>query len=149
MIRNRNGWQRIIIENPIKGPGPSGWLSQGPRFPDEWFRRTLLTGSTPAGSDSMLSQDTPDILDALIAASLQARREKLQRRLRNQTIRLLIALGLSVCVALFALAAYLIGDHAAARSLAMTAYLVFGFTCVTGLAARKRAVDALREADRP
>jgi hypothetical protein len=24
MIRNRNGWHRIIIENPIKGPGASG-----------------------------------------------------------------------------------------------------------------------------
>jgi hypothetical protein len=24
MIRNRNGWHRIIIENPIKGPGTSG-----------------------------------------------------------------------------------------------------------------------------
>jgi hypothetical protein len=89
----------------------------------------------------------PDALDAAIAASLQSRREKALRRLRNQKIRLLIALGLSVCVALFALAAYLIHDHAAARSLAMTAYLAFGFTCVTGLAARKRAADALREAD--
>jgi hypothetical protein len=97
----------------------------------------------------MPSQHTPDKLDALIAASLQSRREKLQRRVQNQRIRLLIALGLSGCVALFAFAAYLIGDHAAARPLAMTAYLVFGFTCVTGLAARKRAVDALREADHP
>jgi hypothetical protein len=97
----------------------------------------------------MPSQHTPDILDALIAASLQSRREKLQRRVQNQRIRMLIALGLSGCVALFALAAYLIHDHAAARSLAMTAYLVFGFTCVTGLAARKRAVDALRDADQP
>jgi uncharacterized membrane protein YbhN (UPF0104 family) len=96
-----------------------------------------------------LLTDTPAALDAAIAASLQSRREKAVRRLRNQKIRLLIALGLSVCVALFALAAYLIGDHAAARPLAMTAYLVFGFTCVTGLAARKRAADALREADQP
>jgi hypothetical protein len=24
MIRNRNGWHRIIINNPIKGPGSSG-----------------------------------------------------------------------------------------------------------------------------
>jgi hypothetical protein len=48
-----------------------------------------------------------------------------------------IALGLSGCVALFALAAYLIGDYAAARSSAMTACIVFAFTCITGLAARK------------
>jgi hypothetical protein len=93
--------------------------------------------------------DLPDALDAAIAASLETRREKLVRRVRNQKIRLLIALGLSGCVALFALATYLIGDHAAARSLAMTAYLVFGFTCITGLAARKRTLDALREADQP
>ena len=93
------------------------------------------------------STDIPNALDAAIAASLQSRREKLQRRVRNQRIRMLIALGLSGCVALFALAAYLIGDHAAARFCAMTAYLVFAFTCITGLAARKRAVDALRDAD--
>jgi hypothetical protein len=40
-----------------------------------------------------------DLLDAAIAASLQARREKLVRRVRNQNIRLLIALGLAGCVA--------------------------------------------------
>jgi len=97
----------------------------------------------------MPSQDTFDVLDTLIATSLQSRREKLVRRVRNQTIRLLIALGLSGCVAFFALAAYGIGDHAAARSLAMTAYLVFTFTCIAGLAARKRALDTLREADQP
>jgi hypothetical protein len=95
------------------------------------------------------STDLPDMLDEAIAASLQARREKLVRRVRNQRIRLLIALGLSGCVAIFALAAYLIGDHAAARSSAMTAYIVFAFTCITGLTARKRAVDALREAEEP
>ena len=97
----------------------------------------------------MPSQDTHDVLDTLIATSLQARREKLVRRVRNQKIRLLIALGLSGCVALFACAAYLIGDHAATRFCAMTAYLVFTFTCITGLAARKRALDTLREADQP
>jgi len=90
-----------------------------------------------------------DLLDAATAASLQSRRETLIRRVRTQKIRLLITLGLSGCVALFALAAYLIGDHAAARFCAMTAYLVLGFTCITGLAARKRALDALREANEP
>ena len=93
--------------------------------------------------------DAVDLLDAATAASLQSRREKLVRRVRNQKIRLLIALGLSGCVALFALAAYRIHDHAAIRSLAVTAYLVFTLTCITGLAARKRAADALQEADKP
>jgi hypothetical protein len=97
----------------------------------------------------MPSQDTPDILDRLIAASLQSHRETLLRRVRNQGIRMLIALGLSGCVALFALAAYLIGDHAAARFCAMIACVVFAFTCIVGAAARKMAVDALRETDQP
>jgi hypothetical protein len=95
------------------------------------------------------SADSPDQFVLATAASVQARREKLVRRVRNQRIRMFIALGLSGCVALFALAAYLIGDYAAARFCAMTACVVFGFTCITGLAARKRAVDALREAEQP
>jgi hypothetical protein len=95
------------------------------------------------------STDMLDTLDVAIAASLKARREKLVRRVRSQKIRMLIALGLSGCIALFALAAYRIGDYAAARGCALIAWVVFAFTCITGLAARKRAVDALREADRP
>jgi hypothetical protein len=94
------------------------------------------------------SPELPDQFVLATAVSVQARREKLVRRVRNQKIRMYIALGLSACVALFALAAYLIGDYAAARSSAMTASIVFGFTCITGLAARKRAADALREAER-
>jgi hypothetical protein len=93
--------------------------------------------------------ETPDALDAATAASLQARREKLVRGVRNQRIRMRIAFGLSGCVALFALAAYLIGDYAAARGCAMTACVVFAFTCISGAAARKKAVEALREADQP
>jgi hypothetical protein len=93
--------------------------------------------------------DALDALDAATAASLQARREKLARGVRNQRIRTRIALGLSGCVALCALAAYLIGDYAAARGCGMTACVVFAFTCIAGAAARKKAVDALREADRP
>ena len=93
--------------------------------------------------------DAVDLLDAATAASMRTRREKLVRRVRKQKIRLFIALGLSGCVALFALAAYLIGDHAATRFCAITAYLVFTFTCITGLVARKRAVDALRETEEP
>jgi hypothetical protein len=91
--------------------------------------------------------DLPDEFIAAIAASLQARHENLVRRVRNQRVRMFIALGLSGCVAVFALTAYLIGDHAAARSLTMIACIVFGFTCIAGLAARKRAVEALRETD--
>jgi hypothetical protein len=95
------------------------------------------------------STDLPDMLDVAIAASVQARREKLVRRVQNQKIRMLVALGLSGCVALFSLAAYLIGDYTAARFCAMTACVAFAFTVITGVAARKRAIEALRETDRP
>jgi hypothetical protein len=89
--------------------------------------------------------DIFDALDAAIVASRQTRREKLLRRVRNQRIRMGIALGLSGCIALLALAAYLIGDYAAARFCAMGACMVFAFTCISGAAARKNAVAALRE----
>jgi hypothetical protein len=92
--------------------------------------------------------DTPQAPDAALAVILQSRREKLLRRVRNQRIGMRIALGLSGCVALFALVAYLIGDYAAARGSAMTACVVFAFTCSSGAAARKKAVDALGEMDR-
>jgi hypothetical protein len=91
--------------------------------------------------------ETPNALDAAIAASLQTRREKLLRAVRNQIIRMRIALGLTGCIALFALAAYLIGDYAAARGCAMTACVVFAFTCISGAAARKKALDALFKAN--
>ena len=71
--------------------------------------------------------ETPDALDAAIAASLQTHRDNLLRRVRNQGIRTRIALALSGCIALFALAAYLIGDHAATRFCALTAHLTLGF----------------------
>jgi hypothetical protein len=91
--------------------------------------------------------DIPDALDTATAASLQARRKRLLRRVRNQRIRMRIALGLSGCVALFSLAAYLIGDHAAARFCALTACVAFIFTLVAGTAARKTAVELLRKFD--
>jgi hypothetical protein len=93
--------------------------------------------------------DIPVAMDAAIAASLQIRREKLVRRARNQRIRARIALGLSGCIALFALAAYLIGDYAAARSCTIMACAVLALTFIAGAATRKRAVDALGEADQP
>jgi hypothetical protein len=93
--------------------------------------------------------ELPDAFVEATAAGSQSRREKLQRRGRNQRIRTRIALGLSGCVALFALTAYLIGDYAAARSCAMIACTVFAFTCIASAAARKKIADDLREMDRP
>jgi energy-converting hydrogenase Eha subunit C len=93
--------------------------------------------------------DTPDALDTAIAASVQTRCDKMLRRVRNQKIRMRIALGLSGCIALFALTAYLIGDYAAASFCALNACIVFAFTYIVGVAARKKAADELREMDRP
>ena len=95
----------------------------------------------------MPSQDTHDVLDTLIATSLQARREKLVRRVRMQKVLVRIVFGLSACEALFALAAYLNGDYAAARFCAITGCIVFAFAYIAQVAARKKAVAALREMD--
>jgi hypothetical protein len=114
-----------------------------------WLVRLIDLPQSCRKGHASPSQDTPDILDTLIAASLQSHREKLLRRVRNQKIRMRIALGLSGSIALFALAAYLIGDYAAARFCAMNACIVFAFTCIVAGAARKNAANALREIDRP
>jgi hypothetical protein len=95
----------------------------------------------------MPSQDTPDLFDTLIAASLQSRREKLLRRVRMQKVLVRIVFGLSACEALFALAACLNGDYAAARFCAVTGCIVFAFAYIAQMDARKKAVDALREMD--
>ena len=86
----------------------------------------------------MPGQDTPDILDTLIAASLQSRREKLTRRLRIQKILVHIVFGLSACEALFALAAYLNGDYSAAKFCAVKGCIVFAFAYIAQVAARKK-----------
>jgi hypothetical protein len=91
--------------------------------------------------------NTPQELDAALAVSLQARREKLLRRARIQRIRTYIAFGLSGCIAVFALAAYLIGDYAAARFCAMTACVTLAFTYFAGISARKNAAESLRQFD--
>jgi hypothetical protein len=82
--------------------------------------------------------DTPELLDAALAVSLQTRREKLVRAVRNQRILMRVAFGLSGCIAIFALAAYLIGDYAAARGCAKAACVTFALTYFAGMAARKK-----------
>jgi hypothetical protein len=93
--------------------------------------------------------DLPDSFVAATAASLQAQREKLTRRVRIQRILMRIVFGLSACEALFALAAYLNGDYAAASFCAVMGCFVLAFAYIAQTAARKKAVDALRESDRP
>jgi hypothetical protein len=62
--------------------------------------------------------DTPQALDAAIAASRHARREKLVRAVRNQRIRTQVAFVLSAGVAIFSLVAFFFADdrEAGARS---------------------------------
>ena len=82
--------------------------------------------------------DTPQALDAAIAASLQSRREKLLRAVRRQRILTRVAFGLSGCVALSALAAFLAGDPKAAALSAMTASMTF--TSLGRLVGRKHSI---------
>ncbi len=94
------------------------------------------------------SIDTSQALDAAIAASRQARREKLVRAVRNQRSRTRVAFGLSGCVAIFALVAFLFaGDHEAAAIIAMIACVTFGVTYSAGKTGQKKAADSLREMD--
>jgi hypothetical protein len=94
------------------------------------------------------SNDIPQAFDAAIAANEHARREKLVRAVRNQTIRTRVAFALSGCVAVFALAAFFVaGDIEATAIIAMIACVSFGFAFIAGRANQKKAVDALREVD--
>jgi hypothetical protein len=89
--------------------------------------------------------DTPDILDALIAANVRSRMEKLVRAARRQKILSRVAVGLSGLIALGIPAALLAGDRQAARSIAVMFCLTLSFTYVAGKAGRKKALDSLRQ----
>jgi hypothetical protein len=93
--------------------------------------------------------DTPEALDAAIATSRDARREKLVRAMRNQKIRTRIAFVCSGCIALFALVAfYFVGDREAAGIIAMMACVTFSVTYFAGKAGMKKAVESLKDVDR-
>ena len=90
--------------------------------------------------------DTPQALDAAIATSRNARREKLVRAVQNQKIRTRVAYGLSTAVAIFALIAFFFaGDHEAGVILALMACLSCSWTYAAGKTGQKKAVDSLRE----
>jgi hypothetical protein len=94
------------------------------------------------------SIDTPQALDAAIAASRQSRREKLVRAVRNQRIRTRVASAFSGSIATFALAAFILArDLEATEILSMMTCVTFGVTYIAGKADQKKAVDALREMD--
>jgi hypothetical protein len=89
--------------------------------------------------------DAPDIMNALIEASLRSRRAKLLRTARRQRIATRIAFALSGCVALLALAAYFFaGDRSAAVLGAFIAFVTFITTFVAWKNGRRRTADSLR-----
>jgi hypothetical protein len=103
-----------------------------------------------ARSDEMPSQliDTPEALDAAIAANRALRRERLARAVGIQAIGTRMAFGLSGCVALFSSIAFAAGDREAAAIIAVMAFITIVFTFIAGKAGRNKAVDALRDIDR-
>jgi hypothetical protein len=93
--------------------------------------------------------DTSQDLDAALAASLQSRRERLERAVRNQRLRMRVAFASSGLIAIFAVTALLAKDSKAAAFLAAMACVTFAFVGMSGIAARKRVAEALRELDWP
>jgi membrane protease YdiL (CAAX protease family) len=93
----------------------------------------------------MASEDTSDILDALIAASLKSRVEKLVRAARRQRILSRVALAGAALVVLGVPAALLAGDRRAATIIAVIACVTLAFTYLAGKAGRKKALESLRQ----
>jgi hypothetical protein len=93
----------------------------------------------------MRSEETPDILDALIAASLKAGVENLVRDARRQRILSRVALGGAALVVLGVPAALLAGDRLAASIIAVIACVTLGFTYLAGNAGRRKALESLRQ----
>jgi hypothetical protein len=92
------------------------------------------------------SIDTPDIMNALIAASLQTRRKKLLQAARNQRIRTRFGYACSGCIALMALAAiFLAHDRQAAVTLGLMAFVTFTFVYFVGRASQKKLAESLRQ----
>jgi CDP-diglyceride synthetase len=90
----------------------------------------------------------PEALDALIAASLQSRRDKLVRAARNQRIRTRFAYGCSGSIVLLTLAAiFLAHDSEAAAFLAVFACITSSFAYFAGKATQKKLADSLRQID--
>jgi hypothetical protein len=90
-------------------------------------------------------QENPDILDALIAASLKSRVEKLVRAARRQRILSRVALGAAALIFLGVPAALFAGDRRAAITVAIIACITFSFTYLAGKAGRKKALESLRQ----
>ena len=93
----------------------------------------------------MAGDDMSDILDALIAASLKSRVEKLVRAARRQRILSRVSLAGAVLVFLGVPAALLAGDRGAAIIIAVIACATLAFAYLAGKAGRKKALESLRQ----
>ena len=110
------------------------------------YSRQQLSGGGKWMGDPLI--DTPQALDFAIAASLQVRRERLVRAVRNQGLRAGIAFGLSGCLALLALAAFFVAhDIEASAVITFMTFLTFALTCWASKLGRSKVVNELREMD--
>lgn len=87
--------------------------------------------------------DTPEALDAAIADAVQARREKLIRIAAAKGARVWVAYACAAVVPLSAIVAFLAGDRAAARFLALESCLVSAFISRAVIATRRKAAREL------
>ncbi len=93
--------------------------------------------------------DTPQALDAAIAANRQARRERLLRASRNQVTRTKVGLALSGSVALAALPAYFwASDAEAATVILVIGAISFSYVLAVGRVSKKKWAEALQEAEK-
>lgn len=92
--------------------------------------------------------ETPQELDAAIAASKDAQRKRLERAVRNRIYRTRVGYGLSGVIAVLASVAFFVAhDREGAGVLAFMACWTFAFAFFAGKAALKNAEEALRAAD--
>jgi len=85
---------------------------------------------------------TPEALDALIAASLQSRREALMRSARRQRIATRVAFSCSGCITLLALAAFFLArDPDAGAILTTMALVTLTFAYLAGKANQKKLAE--------
>lgn len=110
---------------------------------------------SPSGFRSMLpstrchipvTNRAPDVLNALIAASLKSRREALLCSARRRRIATRLSFALSACIALFALAAYFLARNPPAAVLSATiAFIIFITTLVAWENGRTRTAHSLQQ----
>jgi hypothetical protein len=90
-------------------------------------------------------QEDPDILDALIAAGLKSRVEKLVRAARRQRILSRVALSAAALLVVGVPAALLAGHRLAAGIIALVACVTLSSIYLAGKAGRKQALESLRQ----